>query len=96
MHAIFVPTNTTSVRSPQLISNIWFSSLIEKYISEFQWLSGNNLTSIHEEAGSIPGLAQWVKGSGVAASPGVGHSMAQIWCCCGCGVGQWLQLQFDP
>ena len=32
-----------------------------------------NLTSIHEDADSIPGLTKWVKGCGIAMSCGVGH-----------------------
>ena len=32
-----------------------------------------NPTRNHEVAGSIPGLALWVKGSGVAVSCGIGH-----------------------
>ena len=36
-----------------------------------QWLT--NPTRNQEVEGSVPGLAQWVKGSGVALSCGVGH-----------------------
>ena len=43
-----------------------------------------NQISIHEDAGLIPGLTQWIKGSGIATSYSVG--------CCGCGVGWQLQL----
>ena len=45
-----------------------------------------NSTSICEETGSIPGLTQWVKGSGIAMSCGVGckggldPTLLWLWC----------------
>ena len=35
-----------------------------------QWVK--NPTSIHEDTGLIPDISQWVKGSGIAVSCGVG------------------------
>ena len=59
-----------------------------------QWVK--NLTSIHDDVDSIPGLDQWVKDLVLLQAATQVTDVARIWRCCGCGCSQQLQLEFDP
>ena len=60
------------------------------------WLGGSRTHhSVHVDVGSIPGLAQRVKDLAWPQAAVQVTDAARIQCC-GCSVGQQLQLQLDP
>ena len=54
-----------------------------------------NMTSIHEVVDLIPGPSQWFKDPSLPRAAEQVTGEARICHCCGCGMGQQLQLPFS-
>ena len=73
-----------------LMSHKWNSpnfSMFKKFQFSLYLSRLRTQHSIHEDAGLIPGLAQWAKDLALVQVGTQITDAAQIWCCRGCGVG---------
>ena len=88
------PEDSVSSAPPPvaIFSRLWFKAQHWGIPIVAQCLT--NPTIIHEDVGSVPGLAQWVKDLAWLRAVVWVEDAAQIPLCCGWGIGRQLRLWF--
>ena len=92
----FVPSAASLTALEGCIQLARFSLITSLFRSSRHGSAEMNLISICENAASIPGLAQWAEDPVLPWAVVLVTDAAWIPSCCGCGVGQLLQIQFNP